>query len=236
MPIRYYAFLLLFLVYGSSPGQSGSLDNFGKASYYHDKFHGRLTSNGEIYDKDDFTAAHLTFPYNTILLITNKTNNKSVVVRINDRGPFEKSRVIDLSHAAAKKIGMVPFGVVQVKIKVLNFLNPRLMNDNLLHEGDVWDCYGNKKELSDTVIYLWKTENWKHAFYMASCLSLEYNLNLVEVKISGTAEKKIFEVYVADDTNLISRNKLVSKFRSDGFFHADIIYKHSAKAKQPSGR
>ena len=236
MAIRKYLFILLILIDFSSPGQSGSLDNFGKASYYHDMFHGRLTSNGEIYDKDDFTAAHLTLPFNTILLITNKKNNKSVVVRINDRGPFKKSRFIDLSHSAAKKIGMVPFGVVQVKIKVLNFLNPSLMNDDLLNDGDIWDCYGNRKTQCNTSIYLWKTVNWKHAFYMASCLSLEYKLKSVDVKVNGTGKRRVFELYINELKDIASRNKFLTELKTDGFFHAEIINRNSSKARQPSGQ
>ncbi|HQW00596.1 MAG TPA: septal ring lytic transglycosylase RlpA family protein, partial [Bacteroidia bacterium] len=74
------------------------------ASFYHDRFHGQETSNGESYNKNDFTAAHRTLPFNTFLLVTNTLNDKSVVVRVNDRGPFKKSRVIDLTRSAAIKI------------------------------------------------------------------------------------------------------------------------------------
>ena len=114
-------FALLFCI-STVPAQEDSFPSTGKASFYHDKFQGGETSNGEQYNQNDFTAAHKTLPFNTIVHVTNKQNNKSVVVRINDRGPFKKSRIIDLTRAAAKKLDMIPFGVVPVKIKPLTFL------------------------------------------------------------------------------------------------------------------
>ncbi len=91
----------------------------GGASWYGGKFQGRLTANGEIFDTNKFTAAHKTLPFNTIVRVTNLSNNKSVLVRINDRGPFVAGRIIDLSRAAAEKIGLVGKGVVQVKLTVV---------------------------------------------------------------------------------------------------------------------
>ena len=91
----------------------------GGASWYGGKFQGRRTANGEIFDTNKFTAAHKTLPFNTIVEVTNLVNNKSVLVRINDRGPFVAGRVIDLSRAAAEKIGLVGKGVVQVRLKII---------------------------------------------------------------------------------------------------------------------
>ena len=86
-------------------------DSFkGNASWYGPDFHGKLTSNGEIYNMYDMTAAHKTLPMNTIVKVTNKKNDLSVVVRINDRGPFIATRIIDLSNSAAKKIEMFEKG------------------------------------------------------------------------------------------------------------------------------
>ena len=230
--LKLFFSVLVFISVYCSGQKSDSLRNFGKASYYHESLHGLETSNGETYDKNDFTAAHRTYSFNTILLVTNKKNNKSVVVRVNDRGPFKKSRIIDLSSAAAKKIGMVPFGVVQVRVKVLNFLNPSIMNDSLLKDGDVWDCYGNKKSISDTSIFLWKTRNWKHAFYMASCLSLDYKLNSIFVQVNGSPEKRSYSLFVTNYKNENSSGKLIKTLVSDGFFEAKVIYTDPSKAKQ----
>lgn len=92
---------------------------YGKASYYGEQFHGRKTASGETFNKWGYTCAHKKLPFNTKVKVTNLKNHKTVVVRVNDRGPFVKGRIIDLSFAAAKKIGMVKDGVVKVKVEVM---------------------------------------------------------------------------------------------------------------------
>ena len=91
----------------------------GEASYYGPGFHGKKTANGERFNMHALTAAHKTLPFGTRVRVTNLDNGKSVVVRINDRGPYKKGRIIDLSVAAAKKIGMMGSGVAKVKLVVL---------------------------------------------------------------------------------------------------------------------
>ena len=89
------------------------------ASFYAEKFHGKRTSNGEIFNMNDLTCAHKSLPFNTILKVTNLSNGKTVQVRVNDRGPFVAGREIDLSKAAAKKIGMINSGTAKVKIQIV---------------------------------------------------------------------------------------------------------------------
>lgn len=91
----------------------------GMASYYGKKFHGRRTANGETFNNNALTAAHKTLPFGTKVKVTHLRNRKSVVVRINDRGPFIRGRVIDLSVAAAKKIGLTRTGVARVKLELI---------------------------------------------------------------------------------------------------------------------
>ena len=91
----------------------------GKASYYYGRWIGRKTANGEIYRATDVTAAHKTLPFNTMVRVTNLKNGKSVIVRINNRGPYIKGRIIDLSLVAAQKIEMTKAGVVPVRVEVL---------------------------------------------------------------------------------------------------------------------
>ena len=88
-------------------------------SYYSTKFNGRKTASGEVYNMFDFTCAHKTLPFNTKLKVTNPENNKSVEVRVTDRGPFVKGRDLDLSYAAAKKIGLIKYGYKKLKVEVL---------------------------------------------------------------------------------------------------------------------
>lgn len=99
------------------PGVAESLT--GLASWYGTKFHGRLTASGERYDMAALTAAHQTLPFGSRVRVTNLDNGRSVVVTINDRGPFVESRLIDLSHAAAKQLGLLQDGVAEVRVDVL---------------------------------------------------------------------------------------------------------------------
>lgn len=91
----------------------------GKASYYSNGLHGRKMSNGERYDCNAFTCAHRTLPFGTRLKITNPRNGKSVIVRVTDRGPFVRGRVVDLSYAAARELGTLASGVAYVKVELV---------------------------------------------------------------------------------------------------------------------
>lgn len=92
----------------------------GRASWYGPRFHGRRTANGERFNKFHLTAAHRTLPFGTLVRVTNLQNGRSIVVRINDRGPYIQGRIIDLSYAAARQLGMYQQGVIQVKVEILN--------------------------------------------------------------------------------------------------------------------
>lgn len=107
------------------PAVSSSLVNYidkGQmvASWYGPRFHGRLTANGEIYNQMAFTAAHKKLRFGTLLKVTNPVNNKSVIVRINDRGPYIHGRQLDLSKAAAASLGMVNKGVAKLKVEQIS--------------------------------------------------------------------------------------------------------------------
>jgi len=92
---------------------------YGKASWYGKEFHGKKTASGEIFDMYKLTAAHRTLPLGSRVRVKNLENGKTVVVRVNDRGPFKEGRIIDLSYQAAKKIGMLKKGMVEVRIDVI---------------------------------------------------------------------------------------------------------------------
>ncbi|WP_298296282.1 septal ring lytic transglycosylase RlpA family protein [Hydrotalea sp.] len=99
-------------------GGSGRLHTeMGYASYYADKFEGRKTASGEAFHQSAFTAAHKHLPFGTQVSVINLSNQKSVIVRINDRGPFVRGRIIDLSKSAAKSLDMLRSGVAKVKIE-----------------------------------------------------------------------------------------------------------------------
>ena len=91
----------------------------GKASYYAMKFQSKKTASGELYDRDKKTAAHKKLPFGTKVRVTNIKNNRSVIVKINDRGPFVKDRIVDLSSSAFSRIANLDTGIIEVKIEVI---------------------------------------------------------------------------------------------------------------------
>lgn len=98
---------------------SEGFEQVGDASWYGPGFHGRKTASGEVYDMNELTAAHKELPLGTEVEVTNLTTGKSIVVRINDRGPFHGDRVLDLSRAAAKELGVIKQGTAEVSIRAL---------------------------------------------------------------------------------------------------------------------
>ncbi len=108
----------------------------GKASYYGPRFHGKTTANGEKMDKFDLTCAHKTLPFGTMLEVTNLANGKSVIVRVNDRGPYSGSRIIDISLEAAKKIKMIDRGVQRVQVMTIGCCSEVYLNIPKNQEAD----------------------------------------------------------------------------------------------------
>lgn len=102
----------------SKPNGSVSKVQHGVASYYANRFHGRKTASGVKYSRNAMTCAHRTLPFGTRIRVTNQSNGRSVILKVNDRGPFSKGRIVDVSLAAAKKLGMIKRGKVSVKLEV----------------------------------------------------------------------------------------------------------------------
>ncbi len=99
----------------------------GISSYYGEDFHGKLTANGEVFDMYGLTAAHKTLPLNTIVRVTNLENKKSLILRINDRGPYVKGRMLDCSYGAALKLGFIGNGTTKVKVEVIELGDDKYM-------------------------------------------------------------------------------------------------------------
>jgi rare lipoprotein A len=110
----FFSAFLIFIV-----GHLGAFETEGFASWYGGKFQGRKTASGEIFDTNKLTAAHKSLAFGTKVRVTDAENGKSVIVRINDRGPFVEERIIDLSRAAADSIGLTPRGVGKVRLEVV---------------------------------------------------------------------------------------------------------------------
>jgi len=117
--MKFLPFIILFLASATSGIAQSLYTATGKASFYGKKFEGRKTANGEIFSNKKLTAAHRTLPFGTLVRVTNLKNNDTVIVRINDRGPYVKGRIIDLTKAAADSLDFIHSGWVNVKVEEL---------------------------------------------------------------------------------------------------------------------
>lgn len=143
-----------------------------KASYYADKFHGRKTASGVKYDRNSLTCTHKTYPFGTILKVTNPKNKKVIYVKVNDRGPFIKGRSIDLSYEAAKEINVINKGVFYILIERVNSIPTKeILNDRII-------IHDNLEYLPVPKTYLdIEQDNTKISFD-----SIRYNLAINEIK------------------------------------------------------
>jgi rare lipoprotein A len=123
----------------------------GIASWYGGEFHGRPTSSREVYDMHDLTAAHKTLPLGTQVAVTNLKNGRSIVVRINDRGPFAKNRVIDLSYAAARAIELIGPGTAPVRIEVVGRASPPASGRGFSVQAGAFVSRSNAEALKETL-------------------------------------------------------------------------------------
>jgi len=110
-------FMLSAISIGSISAQDAKVQK-GKASYYSKRLHGRKMSNGEVYRNDKLTCAHRKYPFGTLLKVKNPKNGKEVIVEVTDRGPFARSRIIDLSYKAAQELGIIMSGVAMVEVSI----------------------------------------------------------------------------------------------------------------------
>ncbi|MDQ7003749.1 MAG: septal ring lytic transglycosylase RlpA family protein [Ghiorsea sp.] len=136
--------------YPLASGQS--YDETGIASWYGKKFHGKKTANGETYNMYAMTAAHTVLPIPSVVRVTNLENGKSIKVRINDRGPFTKKRVIDLSYAAAKALGVIKHGTAKVRVQTVLTPHPSILQQKNVGQPYVQiGAFGDKSNAQSVV-------------------------------------------------------------------------------------
>jgi len=163
----------------------------GLASYYHLKFNGNKTASGDIYNSSLFTAAHKTLPINSYALVTNLHNNRKVIVRINDRGPFSDKRLIDLSHAAAKEIGLISRGMGHVRIEALHVAK----NGNLSGAATrTLAKHAKTQEAADRLVKSSAYSNKSFKMINEKKGNEVYRLKMIEVTSRSQADKLITQL------------------------------------------
>jgi len=240
-------FLIICLIACIKPLYSQEKQKFtqtGMASYYAGKFNGRKTANGEIYDSKKLTAAHRTLKFGSMVKVTNLKNNKSVVVRINDRGPFAHSRIIDLSQVAAQEIGMLKTGTAKVKIELVGE-NGKLfetekplesstdtlvasatpsvpqkndktpINDTTFLTGNTYSLWGTKKNPKGIGVQVGSYGDLENAKELCKDL---HKAGISETYIQvGWSEKRIYRVLVGAFDDEQAGQKQLETIRKAGF-------------------
>lgn len=177
----------------------------GIASWYGNKFHGHLTSNGEIYDMYGMSAAHKNLPLPTYLKVTNLKNNKSVIVRANDRGPFHQDRVIDLSYSAAFQLDMLKTGTATVAIQAITQFNSSSIKP-------VVSKTTLKPSLPKTYIQVFATRNSELAKSTGSALAQKYQQEVVWPINNG-----IFRVQLGPINNENELERILALLQRSGY-------------------
>lgn len=180
----------------SLQGQKGKTIEKGVASWYGPKFNGRKTANGEIFNSKKLTAAHRTLPFGTKVKVVNRDNGKSVIVRINDRGPFAKSRIIDVSQAAAVQLGMIKKGTARVELLSVGKSAPVKTPQNLKQATYAVQI----ASLSDKAKAAAKAKKFKAGW-------------IKEIKVKN---KKVYRVYVGKYTDPVKAKTKVKQLKSKG--------------------
>lgn len=217
-------FLLFFSASGTNQKITGKrYSAVGYASFYAEQFHGRTTANGELFDMLDYTAAHRTLPFGTFLRVTNLKNKYSIIVRVNDRGPYAKGRIIDLSEGAARRIGSYAHGITKVHAEEINLLQLTPELENIFSANAVVDCLGNIESLSGYSLSLWSTNDLLHAIYIANDLYLKEDIDKVYIVSKKNTDSKKYHVVISGIENRVLVNELKNYFERQGFTNVVLI-------------
>jgi rare lipoprotein A len=214
--------ILIIILLSESTAQVGFVQK-GKASFYHNKFHGRRTSSGERLDQNELTGAHRKFLFNTVVRVTNLNNDRSVIVRINDRGPYKyKNRIIDLTYAAAKKIGLIKKGLAPVKIEIIgedgeiNHTGKHAFIPGLIENEKSYNFRGEERTPKGYGVQVAAFHELTNARYYAHVLFRE-GFGEVVIKVGNLDNLPVYKVTVGDFHSKIKCMKFIPKLKKKDF-------------------
>ncbi len=218
-----FKIILLFITVSFFSGDGDTKPVTGRASYYGTEFHGRKTANGEIYNKYLFTAAHRKLPFGTYVHVLNLKTGLSITVKINDRGPFNYSRIIDLSEAAARRIGSYKHGLTMVEIQPVRMIRHTPEIDSIFNCNDVLDCLGNPESLGKLSLSLYRTSDLIHMIYIANELYLHEDVDKVLIVGRGEGKKRMYHLVISDFENKTAMVDAKDYYERKGFMQVDIL-------------
>ena len=191
---------------------------YGKASWYGKKFHGRPTASGERFDMYTESAAHKTLPMGTYVMVRNLDNNRQTVVRINDRGPFVKGRIIDLSYAAARKIGLIGPGTARVKIVAMGRQVARMKTP----QGVKTVVEISNFRVGAFAVQVGAFRERRNALRLADRLKVIFAH--VDIAVSGAGKgERLYKVRVAKTDSLKKAGEIEKKLEAMGFDSAFVV-------------
>lgn len=182
----------------------------GYASYYDDSFQGKATANHELFDQTELTAAHPTLPFDARVKVTNLVNNKSVTVRINDRGPFVEGRIIDLTRAAAKKLNMLGSGTVKVKIELLS-ITPEPAQIKIVERG-FFKRPSSGRYKTGYGVQIGSFVDLENITKITKDLKAAYHRKII-VEITTVSNQKVYKIIVGHYPDKIRAARLLKKVR-----------------------
>lgn len=217
--------ILLFfwvVVFFCAKAQKGSLIELkGRASYYAEDFHGKRTASGERFDIHKFSAAHRTLPFGTKVKVTNLKNGKAVILKINDRGPHVKTRIIDLSKAAAKVIDLMRYGAARVSIEVISdpnlslgpylpsFASNEVLNTAMYFPGSTYNYWGYTRKMEGFGFQVGAYTDLVSAREACQNLILK-GIKDVYIQVAALPESKLYRVMLHQfPTRKMAENELV---------------------------
>ena len=212
------------------PKEDYKYSEIGMASWYGDDFHAKRTANGEKYDMNTLTAAHRTLPLPSIVKVTNLENGRSLVVRVNDRGPYAKDRIIDISKRGAQLLGYQTKGITKVRVEIMaaesKALKAALLNQPLSLQGETKKIIAADKDFENSEIlksYYVQAGSFSDkdmAFNFASKLKKFGAPKIKEVQVDGKQYYRVRLGPIGDEQKV---QELLSKIRLNGFHDARII-------------
>ena len=251
--IYLFFFFSLFAYFFSNISDVNAQNTTGMASYYADQFNGRKTASGEIFDNNKMTAAHRTLRFGTMIKVTNLSNNKSVLVRVNDRGPYAHNRLIDLSRNAASQIGMVLSGTARVRVEVIengktietpikpkekdkpekpNVLVPKdTLKDKIANQseddnyltGNSYSSWGTKKEPRGYGVQVGSYGDVGNARDLCKALAKE-KFEDTYIQVGWSDGKKVFRVLVGEYFDKAEADAFAEKLKKAS--HDGYVKKH----------
>lgn len=197
-----------------------AFEQTGIASWYGQKFHGHLTSNGEIYDMYAMSAAHKNLPLPTYLKVTNLANSKSVIVRVNDRGPFHQSRIVDLSYSAAYKLDMLTTGTAKVKITAITEFEGKAKKSSSQVPNNTVKNHTFEQDLAQEKYYIQVLATSKPALAKktAKTLAKQYSQT-----VNYPEENGIYRIQIGPIINTTTLNKLLGELKQGNYPSAYLI-------------